>query len=82
MYRLDMYPGASLLRTLYMNKPLLYSSCFCRLIRERERVRVRVCVCECVCVGRTRISHMQTGAFVCHLMLLIFNSFFFFSLRC
>ena len=32
MHRLDMYPGASLLRTLYMNKPLLYSSCFCRLI--------------------------------------------------
>ena len=32
MYRLDMYPGASLLRSLYMNKPLLYSSCFCRLI--------------------------------------------------
>ena len=32
MYRFDMYPGASLLRTLYMNKPLVYSSCFCRLI--------------------------------------------------
>ena len=32
MYRLDTYTGASLLRTLYMNKPLLYSSCFCRLI--------------------------------------------------
>ena len=32
MYRLDMYSGASLLRTLYMNKPLLYSICFCRLI--------------------------------------------------
>ena len=28
----DMYTGASLLRTLYMNKPLLYSGCFCRLI--------------------------------------------------
>ena len=27
-----MYSGASLLRTLYMNKPLLYSVCFCRLI--------------------------------------------------
>ena len=27
-----MYSGASLLRTLYTNKPLLYSSCFCRLI--------------------------------------------------
>ena len=27
-----MYSEASLLRTLYMNKPLLYSSCFCRLI--------------------------------------------------
>ena len=27
-----MYPGASLLRTLDMNKPLLYSGCFCRLI--------------------------------------------------
>ena len=48
-----MYSGASLLRTLYMNKPLLYSSCFCRLIilisfnfwsvvRERERERERV----------------------------------------
>ena len=32
MYRLDMYPGTSLLRTLYMNKPLLYSGCFCSLI--------------------------------------------------
>ena len=32
MYRLDMYSGASLLRTLYMNKPVLYSSYFCRLI--------------------------------------------------
>ena len=32
MYRLDMYSGASLLMSLYMNKPLLYSSCFCRLI--------------------------------------------------
>ena len=32
MYMLDMYLGASLLRSLYMNKPLLYSSCFCRLI--------------------------------------------------
>ena len=27
-----MYSGASLLRSLYMNKPLLYSDCFCRLI--------------------------------------------------
>ena len=57
VYRLDMYPGASLLRSLYMKKPLLYSSCFCRLIilisfnfwsvvrvvsgRERERQRDR-----------------------------------------
>ena len=32
MYRLDTYSGASLLRTLYMNKPVLYSSCLCRLI--------------------------------------------------
>ena len=32
MYRLDMYSGASLLRSLYMNTPFLYSSCFCRLI--------------------------------------------------
>ena len=32
MYRLDMYSGASLLRTLCMNKPLLYSSWFCMLI--------------------------------------------------
>ena len=32
VYRLDMYSGASLLRSLYMNKPLLYSGCFCRLI--------------------------------------------------
>ena len=32
MYRLYMYSGASLLRTLYMNIPLLYSGCFCRLI--------------------------------------------------
>ena len=32
VYWLDMYPGASLPRTLYMNKPLLYSGCFCRLI--------------------------------------------------
>ena len=31
---LDMYSGASLLRTLYMNKPMLYSSCFCKLINE------------------------------------------------
>ena len=45
MYRLDMYSGASLLRALYMNKPLLYDSCLCRLIiisfnfssGERER---------------------------------------------
>ena len=45
-----MYSGASLLRSLYMNKPLLYSSCFRRLIilisfnfwsvvRERDRDR-------------------------------------------
>ena len=27
-----MYSGASLPRTLYMTKPLLYSGCFCRLI--------------------------------------------------
>ena len=26
------YSGASLLKILYMNKPLLHSSCFCRLI--------------------------------------------------
>ena len=32
VYRLDMYSAASLLRTLYMTKPLLYSRCFCRLI--------------------------------------------------
>ena len=36
MYRLDLYSGASLLRTLYMNKPLLYSSCL-YLERDRER---------------------------------------------
>ena len=52
-----MYPGASLLRSLYMKKPFLYSSCFCRLIilisfnfwsvvrvvsgRDRERQRDR-----------------------------------------
>ena len=35
MYRLDMYPGASLLRTLYMNKPLLHSSCFYVGIEEQ-----------------------------------------------
>jgi len=29
---LDMYSGASLLRTLYINKPLLYYSCLSRLI--------------------------------------------------
>ena len=29
---LDMYSRALLLRTLYINKPLLYSSCFSRLI--------------------------------------------------
>ena len=29
---LDIKSGASLLRTLYMKKSLLYSSCFCRLI--------------------------------------------------
>ena len=34
MYGLDLiYSGASLLRTLYMNRPaLLYSSCLCRFI--------------------------------------------------
>ena len=32
VYRLDIYSGASLLKTLYMNRPLLYSSCFCRFI--------------------------------------------------
>ena len=32
MYRLDMYSGASLLRALYTNKPLVYASCLCRLI--------------------------------------------------
>ena len=36
VYRLDIYIyytlWASLLRTMYMNKPLLYSSCLCRLI--------------------------------------------------
>ena len=34
MYRLDVYSGPSLLRTLCMNRPLLYSicCCFCRLI--------------------------------------------------
>ena len=29
---LDMYSGASLLRTLYINKPLLYYNCLSRLI--------------------------------------------------
>ena len=32
VYRLDIYSGTTLLRILYMNKPLLYSGCFCRLI--------------------------------------------------
>ena len=32
VYRLDMYSGASLLRTLYVNNAFLYSDCFCRLI--------------------------------------------------
>ena len=32
VYRLDIQSGASLLRILYMNKPLLYTSCLCRLI--------------------------------------------------
>ena len=32
VYKLDIYSRASFLRALYMNKPLLYSSCICRLI--------------------------------------------------
>ena len=40
VYRLDMYPEASFFMTLYMNKPLLYSSCFCRLILLWSVVRV------------------------------------------